>query len=242
MILLFVVCFTLLSTPCHAASLEKADMLWNHGLKNQAKIEYIDIVYSNATDNVKAEGLYKLGAVAFEDKNIAAALNTWKQLVKKYPKSRQALIVLDRLKELSEIAGELSRSSVENAVAESYLRHAEFWSREKDRIFHIDSSWIPNVEAAVKWYDKVITEFQKSIASRYAYEGKMRVIIGWKGTGRYEESYGIQGNYEKYMPELINTFTSFEKEHSDAPTLQAFRYQIAQEYWKHRDWDNTKNG
>ena len=33
----------------------------------------------------------------------------------------------------------------------------------------IDFSWIPHVEAVIKWYDKTITEFPGTTASRIAY-------------------------------------------------------------------------
>jgi hypothetical protein len=42
------------------------------------------------------------------------------------------------------------------------------------------------------------------------------------------------------MPELLATFASFETDFPDAPTLQAFRFQIAQQYWRARDWEKTK--
>ena len=115
-------------------------------------------------------------------------------------------------------------------------------------------------------YDKVITEFPKSEASRIAYKGKLRTLLGWKESGRDEESYGIEASFymtiplhllsgrekteallakakaeasfEKYMPILLQTFEEFEKDHPNAPTLQAFRYQIAQIYWRHSDYNS----
>ncbi|MBI5665290.1 MAG: tetratricopeptide repeat protein [Nitrospirae bacterium] len=221
-------------------SIEKADMLRKHALLTEAKIELIDIIFSNATEAVKATAYYDLGTIAFEEKNISGALDTWTQLVGKYPKSQQATLVRDRIKELSEIVGEVSKASAENAIAQSYLSHADFWSERKSSIFRIDSSWIPNVEAAVKWYDKVIAEFPKSVASRLAYEGKMRTYLGWEVPGKYGGYYGIQGNFNKYMPELLDTLSAFESDHPEAPTLQAFRFQIAQAYWRQKDWDKTK--
>ncbi len=41
-------------------------------------------------------------------------------------------------------------------------------------------------------------------------------------------------SFTKYMPILLQTFAEFERDHPDASTLQAFRYQIAQVYWKHQ--------
>ena len=43
------------------------------------------------------------------------------------------------------------------------------------------------------------------------------------------------------MPQLLETFTSFEKEHPNASALQSFRYQIAQAYWANKNWVKTKD-
>ncbi|MCD4712067.1 MAG: hypothetical protein K8R73_02180 [Clostridiales bacterium] len=101
-------------------------------------------------------------------------------------------MVKDRINELSEIVGESAKESIKNAVALSYLRHGDFWSKRKDDIFKIDSSWIPKVETAMKWYDKVISEFPKSNASRVAYQDKMRTLLGWEDPGKYGDKYGIE--------------------------------------------------
>jgi len=222
------------------ASVDKASLLRRHGLLMQAKAELIDVIFSAAPDPMKARAYYELGSIAFEEKDVSAALETWSQLADKFPASEQAGLVKDRIKELSEIVGEVSRKSVDNAVAQTYLRNADFWSEGKDEIFHIDSSWIPNEQAAVKWYDKVIAEYPKSVASRVAYEGKLRALLGWRETGQYAESHGVRGNFSLFMPQVLSTFDAFQTEHPDAPSLQAFRYQIAQAYWSHKDWTKTR--
>ena len=51
--------------------------------------------------------------------------------------------------------------------------------------------------------------------------------------GQDGKSYGIKSDFTKYMPLLLQAFEGFEKDHPDASTLQAFRYQIAQAYWEH---------
>lgn len=223
-----------------AASLEKAEMLDKHGLIEAAKLELIDVVFSQSNDSDKAQAYYLLGSIAFDENNISIALDSWRFLVEKYPNSVQAKSVRDRIRELSEIVGESTKESVQNAVASSYLRHGDFWSRGKDSKFTIDSSWIQTVDAAIKWYDKVILEFPKSDASRVAYQEKLRTILGWKESGQYGTSHGISASFEKYMPLLLETFSAFEKEHPTASTLQAFRYQIAQAYWSNKDWVKTR--
>jgi tetratricopeptide (TPR) repeat protein len=223
-----------------ASSVEKATMLREHALLPQAKTELIEVIFSAGTDSAKARAYYELGSIAFAERNITAALDTWKQLVDKYPTSPEAILVKGRIKELAEIAGEVTRTSADNVVAQSYLRHADFWSRGKEEVFQIDSSWIPNAEAAVKWYDKVIAEYPRSRASRLAYEGKLRALLGWKEPGQYGEAYGVKADANAYLPRLVSCFAAFESEHPDASSLQAFRYQIAQAYWAHRDWAKTR--
>jgi len=96
---------------------------------------------------------------------------------------------------------------------------------------------MPHVEAAVKWYDKVIQEFPNSSASRTAYKGKMRTLLGWK---EYGNSYGILHSFSMYMPQLLETFNQFEREYPNASILQTFRYQIAQAYWDNKNWNKSK--
>lgn len=224
----------------YGASYQKALMLNEHGLVKESKSELIDILFSNAQESQKAKAYYLLGSIAFAENKISVALDSWRELVKNYPNTKEAELVRDRIKELAEIVGEIEKESIQNAVAQSYIRHGDFWSRGKDYKFTIDSSWIPHVEAATKWYDKVIKEFPNSTASRVAYEEKMRTLLGWEEPGRYASSYGIKKSFSQYMPQLLEAFHAFEKEYPNASTLQAFRYQIAQAYWSNRDWAKTR--
>jgi hypothetical protein len=50
----------------------------------------------------------------------------------------------------------------------------------------------------------------------------------------------LKNNYQKYMPLVLTTFADLEKAFPNSSALQAFRYQIAQAYWAHRDWQNTR--
>ena len=233
------------STTLQASSIEKAEMLSKHGLINEARSELINIIFEessmfDSSDDVKAAAYYLLGSLAFQENDIAVALDSWTSLVERYPSSEQAEMVSARLDELAEIVGESAKESTDNAIASSYMRHGDFWSKGKSTIFSIDSSWIPNVESAIKWYDKVISEFPKSVSSRLAYQAKLRTILGWKESGRYGSSYGIQSSPSKYFPLLLSTFNDFERDHPDASTLQGFRYQIAQAYWNNKEWDQTR--
>lgn len=237
---IFMAVTLLMASVSFAASVEKAAMLNQHGLTQEAKSELIGVIFSKSADSDKAQAYYLLGSIAFDENKVSVALDSWRDLVQKHPSSTQAKIVKDRINELAEIVGESAKESVENAIALSYLRHGDFWSRGKNSKFTIDSSWIPNVESATKWYDKVISEFPKSTASRIAYQDKLRTLLGWEDPGRYGDKHGVKSSFRKYLPQLLETFASFEKDHPTASTLQAFRYQIAQAYWTNKDWANTR--
>lgn len=231
---------SLVVTSSYAASLEKAKVLSEHGLKDQAKIELIDIIFSKTSDSNKAKAYYELGKVAFESNQVTQALKTWTQLSLKYPSSNEAKLVKNKIEQLSEIVGESAKESVDNAIAASYLKHADFWSSDKDSRFTIDSSWIPKVETASKWYDKTIAEFPNSKAARIAYEEKIRTLLGWKERGQYGSKFGVEKDFATYMPQVLKAFQELETQFPKASTLQAFRYQIAQAYWSQKDWGNTR--
>jgi hypothetical protein len=181
-----------------------------------------------------------LGNIAFDENKVSVALETWKELYTKYPESSEAIIVKDRIKDLTDIVGDISKETIANVIAVSYLRNGDFWSKGKSDKFLIDSSWIPNIETAVKWYDKVIFEFPNTTASRIAYQSKLKTILGWEETGKYGQKYGIKESFSDYKTQLLDTFGSFEKDYPEDSSLQAFRYQIAQLYWQARYWDKTR--
>ena len=221
-------------------SIEKANLFLENNLVSDAKREFIQIITSSGSKDEEATAYYQLGTLSFEDNNIEGALNTWKKLVAEYPNSPEAEQVKDNIQELTQIVGETSKESINNAIAASYLKNGDFWSEDKKTIFTIDSSWIPKVESSIKWYDKVITEYPKSVASKVAYKKKLRTILGWKDIGQYGSKYGIRGNFQKYIPLLLSTFKSFEEDHPSDSSLQAFRYQIAQSYWNNKYWNETR--
>ena len=240
----FGICVSLVSmvlcAPAGAASLQKAIMYNQHGLKDKAKGEFIDLIFSKSSRSDKAEAYYFLGAIAFDERKISVALDSWKVLVAKFPKSEKAKLVKEKISELAEIVGESAEKTIRNAVANSYLRHGDFWSEGKSRVSTIDSSYIPNVKVANKWYDKVISEFPKTPAAELAYINKLRTILGWRTPGRYGSSYGMRESRKKYLPQMLETFATFERDFPKSGLLQNFRYQIAQQYWYMQDWENTK--
>ena len=222
-------------------SFQKAEMLLDHGLTAEAQKELIDVVYSNSPSSIKdkSKALGALASIALDKNNVSLAYKTWTRIIKDYPGSPEAAIAKERIPLLKSILGKASDEIIDNAIARTYLRSADFWSKERDRIFKIDSSWIPNVEAAVYWYDKTIAEFPNTSAARQAYEEKMRTILGWKEPGQYGESVGVASS-ASYIPTLEATFRSYEATFPDASAAQGFRYLIAQAYWKKRNWSKTR--
>jgi len=79
-----------------AASLQKATMYNEHGLRAEAKQELIDVIFSKASQNDKAEAYYLLGSIAFDERSISVALDSWKTLVAKYPKSKEATLLKEK--------------------------------------------------------------------------------------------------------------------------------------------------
>lgn len=241
------VCFCIVLTntfwstlSAESASVKKAEMLNEHGLQAEAKRELINVLFETADENEKAQAYYLLGNIAFTEKRLSAALNTWNTLVEKHPNSKQAELVKGKISELTEIIGESTIETINNAVALSYFRNADFWSRNKEATFTIDGSWIPRVEAAIKWYEKVIIEFPQSPAAELAYKSKIHTLLGWKDPGRYGEWQGAREDFEKYMPQILETFSSFEADFPQSRSLQAFRYQIAQLYWRRSNYEKVR--
>ena len=228
---------------CHtafASDIDKAKMYYDNNLIIEAKRELIDIIFEKDSEKNKSEAYYLLGAIAFDENRMSDAFKIWKELVVKYPNSIRASEIKDRIEKIAAIVGENKEQNVDNAIAQSYLNNAEFWSRNKGRSYSVDSSWISSVEAAVKWYDKVINEFPNSDASIIAYRDKIRTLIGWGGSSKYGEGVGAVGDLKKYMPQVEEAMAAFEKMHPDDSSLQALRYQIAQTYWHKKKWAETR--
>ena len=242
------------------ASIEKAILLKAHGLNDDAKRELINLIFGeNFKGKDKSRAYYLLGEIAFDENRIQAATRTWGYIVEKYPDSDEALIVKERIDELSKVTLAVYTESFEStdySVAKLYLKNAEFWSEDKDDRWMIDSSWIPKVEFALKWYNKVISEFPKSDAARIAYIGKIRTLLSWKEFDRFDRTDEVTEVAQQiifsgkeldidevvevaeqiiffpiYVEQLVNTFRDFEKDFPNDTTLQSCRFQIGQAYF-----------
>ena len=237
--LLVIVLIIAMSGLAIEASIEKAILLKAHGLNDDAKRELINFIFhENSERKDKSGAYYLLGAIAFNENKIQTAVKTWNYIIEEYPDSDEALIVKERIDEVSKVTLSVYTETVETAdysVAKLYLENANFWSKEKDDKWMIDSSWIPKVEFALKWYDKVISEFPKSEAARIAYIGKIRTLLSWT---RFNEEFkerpwgaAAREAFPTYIGQVIGAFHNFEKDFPNDITLQACRFQIGQAYW-----------
>ncbi len=81
----------MLATALHAQDVEWARDLYVHGLKGRAMEVYIGILHTTSSPpEEKAEALYYMGQMSFEDGSFATAMDDWQRLVAEYPQSRGA--------------------------------------------------------------------------------------------------------------------------------------------------------
>ena len=227
-------------SPVMAQNISIAQDFYNHNLKDRALEEFI-IVYNTSTINSddRAEALYYMGQITFDEGRYSTALDDWQKLIEEFPTSNRTTEMKDRLTQLNEVFSKTVDENIASSVAKSYIKNGDFWA-DNDRKFTIDASWLPKVEIAIDWYDRVISEFPNTYAAELAYQRKLFSILGWKEPGQYGSSYGVRDNYKKYVPSLLQTFDAFESSFPESSFLQGFRYQIAQTYWGKKDWANTR--
>jgi tetratricopeptide (TPR) repeat protein len=222
-------------------SIEFPKDLYDHNLKSEALESFLEIYYNpESSEDSKAEAIFYCGQISFDAGRFTTALNDWNRLIKEYPKNARALQAKENLKQLKEIFNIETETTLESSIARTYISNGDFWSGSKN-IFAIDSSWLPKLELALFWYDKVISELPKSAASDLAYQRKLFALIGW---GSYnngdDDREGVKADFKKYMPLLLSTFNNYEKEFPNSSYLQGFRYQIAQAYWSREETENAK--
>ncbi|MCX6174226.1 MAG: outer membrane protein assembly factor BamD [Ignavibacteriales bacterium] len=220
-------------------NIELAKSYHTHKLIQKAKEEFILVLHTSKTPDSKAETLYWLGNISFEESSYSTAFEDWKKLVSDYPTSKYAIEIKGRLEQLKDVMQQVSEENITSSIARSYLRNSDFWSKAESKIL-IDGSWLPSVELAVDWYDRVIKEFPGTNAAEEAYKQKLFTLFGWEKTRQSGEDYGLKKDFEKYMPQILQTFQEYETNFPESYMLQGFRYQIAQGYWQEKDWNKTK--
>ena len=118
----------------------------------------------------------------------------------------------------------------------NYLMNGNFYSQDKPLKFSIDIGYLDKVDTAIWWYDKVLTEFPGTEEANLALRAKIRTLIGWEtGYGKEKEYFGLHhhGKGKKYFPLVESAFLELEVGYPDDVYLQAFAFQIAQQYVHH---------
>lgn len=202
--------------PIEATSIDRANMLKKHGLLEDAKRQFIDILYGDSNEEDKATALYNLGVMAFNEKDMALATDMWKLLVDQFPNSEEARRVAAGMDYLVADAVALTNEIVENEIARSYLLNGDFWSNDiKNHRWVIDSSWLDEAGLAVEWYDKVIKEFSRTPAAKLAYLEKFKTVMA----------------SEDQIAKLVSIYKNFSKDFPDDIHIPVLEFQIAQKYW-----------
>ena len=202
--------------PIEATSIDRANMLKKHGLLEDAKRQFIDILYGDSNEEDKATALYNLGVMALNEKDMALATDMWKLLIDQFPNSEEARRVAAGMDYLVADAVALTNEIVENEIARSYLLNGDFWSNDiKNHRWVIDSSWLDEAGLAVEWYDKVIKEFSRTPAAKLAYLEKFKTVMA----------------SEDQIAKLVSIYKNFSKDFPDDIHIPVLEFQIAQKYW-----------
>ena len=84
-------------------SVSRGLMLKMHGLEVDAKRAFIDLLYNDeAHEEDKADALYQLGLIAFNNKDIGLATETWGLLIDEFPNTEKGRTVSAGIKYLLE--------------------------------------------------------------------------------------------------------------------------------------------
>ena len=215
-----------------AAVLQAQDVDWArdlyiHGLKDRAMESFIAILHTPSSAAQKAEALYYIGQISFEQGSFATAMNDWEQLVAEYPKSSRALELKDRFTQLREVYSKLADPPIDSVVARSYLKNGDFWA-STERKFSLETKYLPALDLGVAWYDRVVKEFPDSEAADVAMQRK---VFLWLAYADEDWPRNLQG--------LLDAFSAYETAFPKDENMQAFRYQISQVYWRHGDWQTV---
>ena len=222
------------------SALEIANDYYRHNLNEIAKEKYLSIYHNQeSSDDEKAKALYVVGQIIFEEGKYSLALEDWELLITKFPNSEYAKQIAKIYSQISDIVTfDSDRNSI-SLIARAYLQNGDFWSNA-DREFTIDSSWMPGVEIALKWYDKVLKEFPNTPSAEVAYRRKLFALLGSSSSDNNQKAFGLKEDFKKYIPVVLQTFSDFEKDFPKSAYMQGLRYQIAQAYWTEGYTKNAK--
>ncbi len=79
------------------ADMEKAQLLYDAQLYEDAKRELVMTATSDASSDEKAAALHLLGTIALDEERYDAAIKTWSDLIAKYPETQDAILVNEKI-------------------------------------------------------------------------------------------------------------------------------------------------
>lgn len=224
---------------------------YRHKLYDKAKIELINLACGDKADFITAKAIYLLGEISYAMKQYDIAIEEWKKLIQYYPKMDESMAVKERIALLQEVTTKVDDLSIASPLAQSYLKNGDYWS-ESTMTYMIDPAFLDTLQMAIEWYDLTIKECNGTAAAELAYARKLFALLGWEKESHLAGSPATEGiglkkdckrypeEYAECFTQFLDTFSLFEKDFPESPYLQGFRLQIAQQYWKGKDWDNTR--
>ena len=91
-------------------------MLKMHGFEVDAKRAFIDLLYNDeAHEEDKTDALYQLGLIAFNNKDIGLATETWSLLIDEFPNTEKGRTVSAGIKSLYE--NHVNRSTIRKMMS-----------------------------------------------------------------------------------------------------------------------------
>ena len=237
-------------------SVSRGLMLKMHGLEVDAKRAFIDLLYNDeAHEEDKADALYQLGLIAFNNKDIGLATETWGLLIDEFPNTEKGRTVSAGIKYLLEDYNALVLESAKeeigdreevmrDALAQSYLLNAQFWW-DPPKQWGIYTSHIDQFTMAREWYDKVVTEFPRTDAAKKAMSYRFMLYKDGMETYWEERQLLFDGLRKKEIPNtilelsqdfeprilpLIHEYNKFVEDFPGDAVAHIMELQIAQEY------------
>ena len=236
-------------------SVSRGLMLKMHGLEVDAKRAFIDLLYNDeAHEEDKADALYQLGLIAFNNKDIGLATETWSLLIGEFPNTEKGRTVSAGIKYLLEDYDALVLESAKeeisdrkevmrDALAQSYLLNAQFWW-DPPKQWGIYTSHINQFTMAREWYDKVVTEFPRTDVAKKAMSYRFMLYKDGMETYWKERQLSfdkkkeeipnavleLSQNFEPRILPLIHEYNNFVEDFPGDAVAHIMELQIAQEY------------
>lgn len=163
-------------------SLEYAKSLYRHELTEKSKEAFIKILYSpKSSEDDKAESLYWLGHISFQEEKYSVAFEDWNELIENYPNNPLSDEISTQFSYFREIFPLTPVPSDIPAVARSYIRNGDFWIKQGQEEININFAKNFSEEAkmdiAMKWYKLAIKEYPNTRAAEYAYQQVFFILI-----------------------------------------------------------------